>query len=76
MTRRQTRSLWRCRAASSGVLTFSCGAWANPGPVFVCPNASERINHPAIEAWRDSVKTIYCVRSKALEVRECESGSN
>jgi hypothetical protein len=42
----------------------------------VCPNASERINRPAVEAWRDSVKIIYCVWSKALEVEECESGSS
>lgn len=26
-----------------------------------------------LEAWRDGVKTIYYVRSKSLEVEECES---
>jgi ribonucleoside-diphosphate reductase alpha chain len=26
-----------------------------------------------LEAWRDGIKTIYYVRSKSLEVEECES---
>jgi len=29
-----------------------------------------------LEAWRSGVKTIYYIRSKALEVEECESCSS
>ena len=29
-----------------------------------------------LEAWRSGVKTIYYVRSKSLEVEECESCSS
>ena len=29
-----------------------------------------------LEAWRDGVKTVYYVRSKSLEVEECESCSS